>query len=268
MRQPLLRPTRFWPAAATAMLVLVGVGACERADARRATSGTRAEDTRLERTVEAAGMASLASSTLPDSLPDPWAGDLAPPFQHPDPPALAMLRAEPVLGRTGPGGETFEVAARNRERPGHDRRIGRRSFEISLRSSPSTTDACGSCHRPGREVIGPDRIEDAHRYVRPHHPNESGTHCITCHAPDDVERLVLASGEKIGLDHAYRLCAQCHYAQVDDWAAGVHGKRLDGWRGRRVVMGCAECHDPHSPAVAPRMPFPGPQLPTNNRRSP
>ena len=36
--------------------------------------------------------------------------------------------------------------------------------------------------------------------------------------------------------------------QVDAWAGGAHGKRLDGWQGRRVVMGCADCHDPHRPA--------------------
>jgi hypothetical protein len=266
MKLPLFGTTRAWPAAA--VLVLVGVGACERAAAERAAPDTAVEDARLQGGDEAAGMVTLASASPPDSLPDPGGGERGSSLQHPDPPALAMLRAEPVVGRTGPGGEPFEVAVRNRERPGQDRRIGRRSFEIALRGSPSTTDACASCHLPGREVIGPERIEDAHRYVLPQHPTESGTHCITCHAPDDVERLVLASGERIGLDHAYRLCAQCHYAQVDDWAAGVHGKRLDGWRGRRVVMGCAECHNPHSPAVAPRMPFPGPQLPTTGRRKP
>jgi hypothetical protein len=247
------------PCAGVAALVwmLVASAACNGAGAE-----ARGETVALEAGTGAA--VALASAGPVDSLPDPPAPLDAPP----DPPALAMLRAEPVVGRTGPGGHPFEVAARNRERPGHDRRIGQRSFEISLRGGASTTDACASCHRPGRAVIGPDRIEDAHRYVLPHHPNESGTHCLTCHAPDDVERLVLASGERVSLDHAYRLCAQCHYAQADAWAAGVHGKRLDGWRGRRVVMGCADCHDPHKPAMEPRVPFPGPQLPRTGRPSP
>jgi hypothetical protein len=117
-------------------------------------------------------------------------------------------------------------------------------------------------------VIQAERIEDAHRYVLPKHPEESGTHCSTCHATDDVQSLVLASGERVGLEHAYRLCAQCHYAQADDWAAGTHGKRLDGWRGRRVVMGCPDCHDPHQPAIASRNPYPGPRLPTTEGHSP
>jgi hypothetical protein len=182
-----------------------------------------------------------------------------------EPPTLAVVRSGIVEGRASPGGGPFEVAVREPERPGHDRVIGRRPFEISLRQRSSTSYPCASCHRPGRAVIQPERAEDAHRYVLPRHPNESGTRCTTCHAPDDVESLVLASGERIGLAHAYRLCAQCHYSQVDDWAAGAHGKRLDGWRGRRVVMGCADCHDPHEPAVAPRDPFPGPTLPRTGR---
>lgn len=184
------------------------------------------------------------------------------------PATLAAVRGETVVGRTGAGDEPFEVVSRTPDRPGHERRIGRSSFEISLRGAPSTTDACASCHRPGKPVIQAERIEDAHRYVLPRHPEESGTHCLTCHAPDDVESLVLASGERVSLAHAYRLCAQCHYAQVDDWAAGTHGKRLDGWRGRRVVMGCADCHDPHQPAIEARIPFPGPQLPPTGPQKP
>jgi hypothetical protein len=249
-----------WHARAAALVcALIASGGC---------GGAGAEAVAMDDSAGAAPpgtvVAGLASAAGLDSLPETPV--VAPVL--PDPPGLAMVRSEPVVGRTGPGGQPFEVVARNRQQRGHDRLIGRRNFEISLRGDPSTTDACSSCHRPGRAVIGPDRIEDAHRYVLPQHPAESGTHCLTCHAPDDVERLVLASGERVGLDHAYRLCAQCHYAQVDAWAAGVHGKRLDGWRGRRVVMGCADCHDPHQPAIAPRMPFPGPQLPRTGRRSP
>ena len=100
------------------------------------------------------------------------------------------------------------------------------------------------------------RIADAHDNIKPVHPAETGAVCSTCHAADNVELLPLK--EAVGvprLDQAYRLCAQCHFQQVDAWAGGAHGKRLDGWEGRRVVMGCADCHDPHKPAVEPRMPF-------------
>ena len=100
------------------------------------------------------------------------------------------------------------------------------------------------------------RIADAHQNIQPVHPKQTGALCSTCHAAENVELLALQSGERATLDQSYRLCAQCHFTQVDAWAHGAHGKRLDGWQGRRVVMGCADCHDPHQPALEPRMPFP------------
>ncbi len=177
------------------------------------------------------------------------------------PPTLATVEAAPVQGRSGPGDRPFEVALRTPSRVGHHRRIGRKTFEISLRSTELVHYPCASCHVPGEPVVQSERIADAHRDVRPVHPAESGARCLSCHAVDDVERLELASGERVTLDHAYRLCAQCHASQADAWANGAHGKRLDGWRGRRVLMGCADCHDPHRPAVGRRIPFPGPIIP-------
>jgi hypothetical protein len=204
--------------------------------------------------------AAVAATAAPAARPGPAATPSGDPPSG-DPPALAVVRGEPVAGRVGPGGQPFEVAVRGADQRGHDRIIGRRTFQVSLRGGPTTSYPCESCHQPGRPAVTPERAEDAHRYVLPRHPEESGTRCITCHAPDDVASLALASGERVGMDHGYRLCGQCHYAQVDAWAAGAHGKRLDGWRGRRVLMGCADCHDPHQPGLEPRTPYPGPRLP-------
>ena len=67
-------------------------------------------------------------------------------------------------------------------------------------------------------------------------------------------------GAPVTLTESYRLCAQCHFQQVEAWAGGGHGKRLDGWQGRRVVMGCGDCHDPHQPAIEKRIPFRAPQI--------
>jgi hypothetical protein len=252
---------------ATALLfgltVLVTAAGCERVDA---DGPERLAPPSVDPTGEPIG-------DPPTDPRDPYAAPASPEraslaSAYVEPPALAAVESEPVVGRTGPGGQPFEVAVRTPDRAGHDRLFGRQTFPIALRSAETTDYPCGSCHRPGRPVIQPERIEDAHRNVLPRHPDESGSQCSTCHAPDDVERLVLASGERIALGHAYRLCSQCHYAQVDAWAAGAHGKRLDGWRGRRVVMGCADCHDPHQPGVDSRIPFPGPTLPRTGRRSP
>ena len=105
-----------------------------------------------------------------------------------------------------------------------------------------------------------ERVADAHQNIKPVHPAQTGAVCSTCHAPDNVEFLAVKGGDRVTLDNAYRLCAQCHFSQAEAWAGGAHGKRLDGWQGRRVVMGCADCHDPHKPALEPRIPFRAPQI--------
>ena len=71
------------------------------------------------------------------------------------------------------------------------------------------------------------RVGDAHQNIDPVHPSRTGARCSTCHAGDNVELLALADGNRATLDETYRLCAQCHFEQVDNWAAGAHGKRLD-----------------------------------------
>ncbi|HEX6314144.1 MAG TPA: hypothetical protein VFZ73_04765 [Gemmatimonadaceae bacterium] len=184
-----------------------------------------------------------------------------------EPGALRSVAAEQVVGWTGPGQQPFEVLIRTGEPGGATTRafgtIARRNSarERSLGQYP-----CASCHLGRAIVLRDERIKDAHQDIKPLHPAQTGATCATCHAPDNVERLALKSGERASLDHTYQLCAQCHFAQARSWAGGAHGKRLDGWQGRRVVMGCADCHDPHRPAIGPRIPFRAPQL--DRRRRP
>lgn len=179
------------------------------------------------------------------------------------PGALRTVLAAPVKGWTGPGGKAFEVALRTAE-PGEAtaRRFGTITLRTSARArSPDLGQyPCTSCHLGRRMVLAADRISDAHQNIEPEHPVQTGATCSTCHAADNVELLALKSGERATLDHAYRLCAQCHFEQAGAWAGGAHGKRLDGWQGRRVVLGCADCHDPHKPAIASRIPFRAPRL--------
>jgi hypothetical protein len=186
------------------------------------------------------------------------------------PGALATVAAAPVVNWTGPGGTPFEVEIRTSDpSSANSRRFG----TITLRNSARTRTPdlgqypCTSCHQAKRMVLRDERIGDAHQNIQPVHPAQTGAACSTCHAADNVELLALRSGERATLDHTYRLCAQCHYKQAESWAGGAHGKRLDGWQGRRVVMGCADCHDPHKPAIESRVPFSAPQLerPTSRR---
>jgi hypothetical protein len=178
-----------------------------------------------------------------------------------EPGALRTVTRSPVEQWKGPGGRTFAVSTGAAERQsGHARRFGSITRPTALRTRPLDPNPCTSCHL-GRNVVMADRrITDAHQNVRPEHPEQTGARCSTCHASDDVELLTLLSGRRATLDESYRLCAQCHFTQVEDWAAGAHGKRLDGWRGQRVLMICTDCHDPHRPAIAPEIPFRAPRV--------
>ena len=179
------------------------------------------------------------------------------------PGALAMVATAPVTPWTGPGGRPFEVTLRTADPVSAlARRFGTITLRTSLRARAPDLGQypCTSCHLGRRMALADERVADAHQNIKPVHPAQTGAVCSTCHAPDNVELLTLKSGERATLDHAYRLCAQCHFSQAEAWAGGAHGKRLDGWQGRRVVMGCAECHDPHKPALEPRIPFRAPQI--------
>lgn len=223
-----------------------------------ATAGCeRQERGAHDRTPAAAHALAMASDT-------PAAGSAhALPRASLEPGALRTVASAPVVGFRGPGGAPFEVAIRTADRSlEHVRLFGRRELQLALRTrSPAVSQyPCTSCHLGRRIDMADERIADAHQDIRPVHPARVGATCATCHAPDDVELLALKSGERATLAHTYRLCAQCHFEQAEAWAGGGHGKRLDGWQGRRVVMGCADCHEPHDPTLERRVPFRAPRL--------
>ncbi|MGE0552900.1 MAG: hypothetical protein AB7R55_05675 [Gemmatimonadales bacterium] len=183
-----------------------------------------------------------------------------------DPGMLSTVATTPVSLPPYTDEHPFEVALRTGEQvAGHHRRFGAitRSIALRIRTPDLSQYPCTSCHLGITVAMADERVQDAHQNIKPVHPQATGAVCSTCHAPDDVEKLAVKSGERPTLDHGYRLCAQCHFPEVDAWAGGGHGKRLDGWRGRRVVMNCTDCHDPHNPAVEPRTPFRAPRLPSS-----
>lgn len=188
-----------------------------------------------------------------------------------EPVTLQGVTAAPVNLWKGPGDQPFEVTLRTAEpASANARRFGTITMRTSLRARTADLAQfpCTSCHLGRAMALGDQRVADAHQNIKSVHPVQTSGVCSTCHAPDNVELLTLKSGDRATLDHAYRLCAQCHFSQAEAWAGGGHGKRLDGWQGRRVVMGCADCHDPHKPAVEPRIPFRAPQLHRSRGREP
>ncbi|HSJ62736.1 MAG TPA: hypothetical protein VK922_02400 [Gemmatimonadaceae bacterium] len=231
-------------------------GGCSRDDRTIADDPTEREVPAIE-----------ASQSAPeDAAPDAQIAGDAPDTMHrpsPEPGALTTVPTEAVADWFGPGGTPFEIARRTADPASvHARRFGARTMQIALRTQASSVGQypCTSCHLGRLTRMTDDRVPDAHANITPVHPAQTGGVCSTCHAPDNVELLTLKLGERTTLDHAYRLCAQCHVGQVEAWAGGAHGKRLDGWQGRRVVMGCADCHDPHAPTLEARIPFRAPRL--------
>ena len=213
---------------------------------------------------------STACGDAPAAHTDPAAEHVRAPTAPPDttrstiePGALATVLAAPVAQWNGPGGRPFEVSLRTADPVSA---LSRRFGTITLRTSARVRAPdlgqypCTSCHLGRGTVLNDTRTAGAHENIKPRHPAQTGGACSTCHSSGNVELLALKSGERATLDHTYRLCAQCHFSQAEAWAGGGHGKRLDGWQGRRVLMGCADCHDPHKPAIEPRIPFRAPQL--------
>jgi hypothetical protein len=201
-----------------------------------------------------------ASESVPAVLQQ---GDSTPAGVGIEPGLLTTVPTAPVSLWVGPDSQPFEVAVRTANpADAHTRPFGTIAMRTSLRERTPDLGQypCKSCHLGRGIVLRDERIPDAHANVQPNHPALTGASCSTCHSPSDVEMLALKSGERATLDHVYRLCGECHSSEARAWAAGAHGKRLDGWQGRRVVMGCADCHDPHDPSIERRIPFRAPQI--------
>lgn len=117
---------------------------------------------------------------------------------------------------------------------------------------------CASCHQsiPANSEIR--NMPNSHINVTLKHGGERFW-CLTCHS-DDRNYLRSLNNKKIDFDRSYRLCAQCHFRQQQDWFFGAHGKRIGNWRGERVLFSCTECHNPHNPAIAPSPPNPPPKV--------
>ena len=143
------------------------------------------------------------------------------------------------------------------------RATNRTPFFVEARANNLTQFPCTRCHEePFAESLPPEiQRRTMHLDIVSNHAPGEIMNCITCHNPDDMDTLRLGNADPVAMDHAYRLCSVCHFEQARDWAGGAHGKRLAGWLGKRVIMNCASCHDPHEPQFDIRWPAATPRIP-------
>jgi hypothetical protein len=136
-------------------------------------------------------------------------------------------------------------------------------FYVNKRTEHITQYPCASCHTKPIEKPQRERISQrwSHLNIQLTHGQTTGLDCQSCHNYDNFEQLQLQNGQTTTFDHAYELCRQCHFQQANDWAGGAHGKRLAGWRGKRVINNCTDCHNPHAPAFDQRIPLKSPTIP-------
>ena len=137
------------------------------------------------------------------------------------------------------------------------------TFAITKRTDHITQYPCGSCHTKPVEKPQQERISKrwSHLNIQLTHGQTTGMDCQSCHNYDNLQTLHLQNGQTTSFDHSYQLCRQCHFQQANDWAGGAHGKRLAGWRGKRVIKNCTDCHNPHAPAFDQRIPLKSPTIP-------
>ncbi len=127
-------------------------------------------------------------------------------------------------------------------------------FWVEARKEKIGRFQCSQCH--GNQLARIDQaVELAHGdIVNRHGAENKRLACKTCHDDQDRNFLTSAAGEKIDFDHGYQLCGQCHFRQKQDWIGGAHGKRIGYWAGKRTLLNCTACHNPHAPKFAKRWP--------------
>lgn len=174
---------------------------------------------------------------------------------HAESAVVAAVRAQdetgtplPILEPPRPSGrETVAVPAS----------AGRPAFETVARIPRMEGMPCSQCHNDPLPVVIANWPKDqalSHWQVKMQHAPDTVMSCQTCHGTGNMDDLVMLSGKPASFNEPFNVCEQCHATQAKDWAGGAHGKRLDGWAGKRVVENCTGCHNPHSPAFEARWP--------------
>ncbi len=131
---------------------------------------------------------------------------------------------------------------------------GEHTFLIPERKGQIKSFACTECHNSSLSQMKSLVGKKAHWEIQLYHAPDYIMNCATCHNGEDMNSLNSLTGQSINLDLSYKVCAQCHSSQFEDWKGGAHGKKLAGWTPPRASMTCVNCHDPHKPSFDTRWP--------------
>ncbi|MFD2726323.1 multiheme c-type cytochrome [Hyunsoonleella rubra] len=131
---------------------------------------------------------------------------------------------------------------------------GEHTFLIPERKGQIKSFACIECHNVGLDKLQSKDIKKAHWEITLAHADESTMNCATCHNGEDMNALNTLTGNKVDFNKSYKLCAQCHSSQFEDWKGGAHGKKVAGWAPPRASYTCVNCHNPHDPSFKSRWP--------------
>jgi hypothetical protein len=113
---------------------------------------------------------------------------------------------------------------------------------------------CADCHEDEPPNPTVRKLEEHEHIVLAH----GDLWCLDCHDADVRGSLHLSGSTMFEFEDSWRLCTRCHGNKLEDWRAGIHGKRTGSWRGRKEYRTCVTCHNPHAPRFEPVEPMPPP----------
>ena len=131
-------------------------------------------------------------------------------------------------------------------------------FSVKPRKEGIKHYPCAQCHQfmePNpkvRELSSPHPVELNH--------GEGRLWCLVCHHMEDRNKLRTQLNDQVDYNDAHLVCGGCHAVQQKDWYFGAHGKRVRNWQGKRELLNCSECHNPHEPVIKPRRAKPPPPV--------
>lgn len=138
------------------------------------------------------------------------------------------------------------------------------SGEYTTQGGTVKKGGCRACHG-WRTPVTTQRVLGAPHdgWVVSH--GKAALWCLDCHIPEEPERLHTLPNSRLPSDTTEASCEVCHGRTLSAWQRGLHGKRLVGWSGERIIQACTGCHAVHAPTILPLVPHPPPRRPARGQ---